>query len=248
MVAIFVVSVILAFILLDLVAERFRPFPSPQENLQGSIPSPLSFGLWAESLPLPSGLFFHPGHTWAHLLPSGEVKVGADMFAAKILGRIDHIQLPKVGEKREQGEGIFAVHQGERRVFFPAPLSGIITAVNPGLVGNTEALKRDPYQEGWVVAMKPVALAREIKDLVIAEEAARWLKKEVSRFVEFVTRHLAPDEILGATAADGGLVMEGLLERVDDDAWQRFQEAFLRRNLFTPEDAEAAEKAPWGTR
>ncbi len=227
MVAIFVVSLIIAFVLLDLVTERFRPLPSPQENLQNPIPSPWSFGLRAESLPLPSGLFFHPGHTWAHLLPSGEVKVGADAFAAKVLGRIDHVQLPRVGEKREQGERIFAIHQGERRASFPAPLSGIITAVNPRLIGDAEALKKDPYQEGWVVVMKPLALARELKDLAIAEEAARWLEREVSRFVEFVARHLAPDEILGATAADGGLVMEGLLEKMDDDAWQWFQEAFL---------------------
>lgn len=232
MVAIFVVSLIIAFILLDVVTERLlverlRPIPSPQ-GFQGPTPSSLLLSLQARPFTPPQGIFFHPGHTWAHLLPSGEVKVGADEFAAKVLGRIDQIHLPEVGEKVKQGEGIFTIRQGERRATFHAPISGMIMSVNPRLIGDPEALKKETYHEGWVVVMKPAALAREIKGLVIAEEATRWLKREVSRFVEFVVGHLTPDQLLGPTLADGGLLVDRPLEKMGDDAWRWFQQEFLK--------------------
>lgn len=227
MVALFVVSIITAFILLDLVIERLESVPA--EGRYGPIPVTLLPILQTEHFALPQGMFFSPGHTWAHLLPSGEVKVGADEFTERVLGRSDEIELPAVGEKVARGERIFAVRQGERRATFPAPISGVITSVNPRLTDEPEVFKRDPYHEGWVVALQPTALSREIKGLAVAEEASLWLKRECRRFAEFVAGHLRPDEIVGVTAADGGLLVDGLLEKMNDDAWQRFQQEFLER-------------------
>ena len=46
---------------------------------------------------MPEGLFYHGGHTWAHLTPAGEALVGLDDFAQGIIGTIDRIELPEPG-------------------------------------------------------------------------------------------------------------------------------------------------------
>ncbi|HLE82535.1 MAG TPA: hypothetical protein VJA25_14880, partial [Dehalococcoidia bacterium] len=56
-----------------------------------------------------------------------------------------------------------------------------------------------------------------------------WLKGELTRLQEFlyVTLTLKRDALVGATAADGGLLADGLLEHVDDETWAEFHTRFL---------------------
>jgi hypothetical protein len=63
----------------------------------------------------------------------------------------------------------------------------------------------------------------------VGESALAWLKGELHRLQEFL--HLAltqkQDALVGATAADGGVLVDGLLEHLDDDTWTKFQSSFL---------------------
>ena len=56
-----------------------------------------------------------------------------------------------------------------------------------------------------------------------------WLKAELARLQEFlhVTLTLERDALVGATAADGGLVADGLLEHLGNNTWAEFQSRFL---------------------
>ena len=56
-----------------------------------------------------------------------------------------------------------------------------------------------------------------------------WLKAELARLQEFLhmTLTLKRDALVGVTAADGGLVADGLLEHLDDEAWAEFRSKFL---------------------
>jgi hypothetical protein len=47
--------------------------------------------------------YYHPGHTWASVSEDGSIKVGFDDFTRRFIGRIDSIDLPRVGDILQQG-------------------------------------------------------------------------------------------------------------------------------------------------
>jgi glycine cleavage system H lipoate-binding protein len=228
MVAMLVLLTILLLIAVDLVirwrgARRMRPAPATHV-MDLLLPS-----LQPERFALPGGLFFHRGHTWANLLFSGQVKVGADDFLQRLLGHVDAIGLPPLGAEVKQGQPLATLRQGGRTATLKAPVDGVVCAVNGELAKAPGLLKRDPYTRGWLVAVRPTNLAANLSRLTVGENALAWLKAEVARLHEFlhVTLALKRDALVGVTAADGGLVADGLLEHVDDEIWTEFQSKFL---------------------
>lgn len=231
MVAILVVFTIVLFVAADLIVQWVRarqaaPVPvSPAGAADLLAPS-----LQPERFGLPGGLFFHRGHTWVNLLFSGQVKVGVDDFIQKLIGRVDAITLPPVGVQVKQGQPFAAIRQGERTAMLPAPVDGTVCAVNGELARNPGLIRRDPYTRGWLVALRPTNLTANLSRLGVGAAALAWLEGELARLQEFlhVALTLQRDKLVGVTAADGGLVVEGLLEHLDNDAWAEFQSKFLR--------------------
>jgi hypothetical protein len=65
--------------------------------------------------------------------------------------------------------------------------------------------------------------------LKVGEDALAWLRMEVSRLQKFLSDMLRVEQhaLIGLTAADGGVHVDGLLEHVDEETWRRFQKEFL---------------------
>jgi glycine cleavage system H lipoate-binding protein len=233
MVAILVVCTIILFITADLVLQwlrrrRLSPAPAFKPERSGAVDLLLP-SLQPERFALPGGLFFHRGHTWANVLFSGQVKVGVDDFFQRLVGRVDAITLPPVGVEVKEGQPFAAIRQGGRTAMLTAPVDGVVCAVNLELAKAPGLLKRDPYTRGWLVALRPTNLAANLPQLTIGEGAMSWLKGELARLQEFlhITLTLDRDALVGATAADGGFMAEGLLEHLDEATWKEFQTKFL---------------------
>jgi hypothetical protein len=89
-------------------------------------------------------------------------------------------------------------------------------------------LKQTPYQHNWLVTVRPAGLSASLKHLLVAEDAVQWLKGELQRFREFVSGVAPQVTLVGETLQDGGQPVDGLLERVDAQVWEKFQKEFLR--------------------
>ena len=241
MVAILVITTIICFVLIDLavqiVEERrkgripaFAPKTVAMPAAEATKGSHATIRSFRESdYRIPMGVFFHKGHTWANLLTSGYVKVGMDDFAQRSIGKFDEIELPPIGKEVKQGGKVFAVKQGNRKAIFHSPVDGVISSVNHMLLETPEAIKKDPYVDGWICAVKPSNLGENIKVLKIAKDAAVWLKEEVVRFKEILmgrNLQLTPEY---ATIQDGGDIIDGLLEILGDEQWELFNSEFLEK-------------------
>jgi glycine cleavage system H lipoate-binding protein len=163
------------------------------------------------------------------LLFSGHVKVGVDDFLQRLIGRIDDIGLPPMGTEVKEGAPFVTIRQAGRTATLPAPVDGVVCAVNAELRRSPNCVKRDPYTRGWLVALQPTNLAANLPRLMVGAEALAWLKAEVARFQKFVSSILMEhqDALVGMTAADGGLHADGLLEHLNDEAWRRFTREFV---------------------
>lgn len=249
MVAAFVVALVLLFLLIGALVVRLGRSEPEREALwipaehPWKIPAPpLSRAAGQEEFPFPPGLFLSPGHLWMHLRPSGKVKVGVDDFSQRVLGRIDRVEVPPVGTRVEEGDDLFRLRQGRKSVTYASPLAGTVAARNPFAQRNPRTVKRDPYGEGWIVALSPSDPEPAVRGSRLGERARNWLREEAARFREFLVALAPADEILGRTAADGGLLVDRSLESMGPAAWVRFQEEFLAAPL-KPEAATRSGRA-----
>jgi len=176
---------------------------------------------------IPEGIFVSPAHTWLALDTSGKVRVGMDDFAWQMLGAPESIEMPKLGTVVRAGEPVVTVYRGKNLARLLAPVEGVVQDVNTHLSIRPQTGSKSPYQEGWMVELKPRDLAGSLRTLAIAENARVFLEREVNRFRGF----LADSHPTLAMAADGGKPIEGIVSHLDAEAWDRFRREFLRESI-----------------
>jgi len=225
MVVILILLTVLAFITVELILKR-REKLRAAESLE--LGEPAGIFPYRAAHELPGGLFFHSGHTWAKLEPSGTVQVGLDGFAREVLGRVDRFELPAAGVKVRQGEPAFAALQSGKRIEFVSPVDGVVCAVNDQINSDPQGSKKEPYEKGWAVAVRPFNIVQNLKKLRIGAEASAWLEKEVRSFAEFLSLHRAVPQEVGVTLPDGGTHAEGILETMDGEILQIVIRKFFR--------------------
>src|SRR3989337_2141806 len=97
MVLILVLATIATFLFMEL---AYRMWSGRAKEKAGEAVPAMRTALLPVALPefrLPGGLFYHSGHTWAHLTPSGEAQIGLDDFPQGLIGEIDRLALPQPG-------------------------------------------------------------------------------------------------------------------------------------------------------
>jgi len=230
MIAITVIGIIVGFVLLDLAIRRWQDRLAPRVLAHHATTSGSSSSrpvLLSDFL-LPTNYFLHPGHTWLRIREKGCVTVGIDDFVAKTLGRIERIDLPRVGAEIRSNAPAFTISQGRKRASLPAPVSGTVTGVNTALAENPDLLAERPYESGWVLEIRPASLQEDLARLSIAGGAVEWLKREIRSFREFLMELAGRESALGTTLADGGLPVSGVLEHFDRNEWEEYQKRFLK--------------------
>ena len=229
MVAMFVIGTVVMFVLADAVVQWAESKRRQAAGLPGMAPGALVPVGAFDDASAPQGIFLHPGHAWAGLQASGTVRVGMDGFVQSLLGVIDGVELPKEGARIGRGETLFTVRQGRRKASFQSPLEGIVTTANRNLETDPSPIGQDPFQKGWICTLSPTNLARNLKELRIAEEAAEWIREEIRSFGDFLASRPVLSPALGAVAPDGGQPTKGLLQHMDDPTWKQFESRFLHR-------------------
>jgi glycine cleavage system H protein len=103
---------------------------------------------------VPENLRFLPTHEWCR--PAGEfVLIGVSEFAVGPLGSVIYIDLPEVGDDVLR-EVPFGEIEGTTDVKdLRSPFDGKIQEVNNRVVLNPEILLKDPYEQGWLIKLKP---------------------------------------------------------------------------------------------
>ena len=220
MVAIFVVLTILLCIGIELLRSRAK-----QRK-----PEPSTVRLPADRFYLPKGFFVSKAHTWVELTFAGEARVGVDDFAQKVIGSIDRIEVAPLKKELKKGDTLLTVAHGNRVLSIPAPISGTVLTVNESLLASPQMLHQDPYVAGWVAVIVPKDISTELRLLAIADDAAKWLRKEVSRFRDFIKEQaqIGVAAPAGVTMLDGGAPLNGVLEQFNENTWNAFQKEFLK--------------------
>ncbi len=173
---------------------------------------------------VPAGVFFSPDHTWGSIEINGLVRIGIDDFAQKLIGKIDQIILPPIGQKIKMGEPLFSIKQESRKAAFLSPVTGEVKYVNTRLLDNVNLIKKRPFEHGWICYVEAANLKDELNNLKIGPDAASWYKNEIDKYTEMVKKVSSMQKDSASEAADEKSID---YYQMDDRLWDEFTRSFL---------------------
>jgi glycine cleavage system H protein len=122
------------------------------------------------------GLLYTKEHEWLRM-KGDKAYVGITDYAAKELTDIVYVSLPKPGESFKKGQAMATLESVKAVGEVYAPISGLVLEVNANLSSRPELINNSPYDEGWIVALKPSeGHEKELAQLLSAESYAAHLE------------------------------------------------------------------------
>ena len=127
-----------------------------------------------DELNLPDDLRYATDHEWTRL-EGDKVKIGIDDYAQDQLGDIVFVELPEVGATFSKGEEFGTVESVKAVSELFMPIGGEILAINTALEETPEHVNNSPYDEGWMIEIKPSDVT-EMDALMDKEAYIKMLK------------------------------------------------------------------------
>ena len=103
---------------------------------------------------LPDDMRYAQDHEWVKTEGDG-VRVGISDYAQDQLGDIVYVELPEVGASLAKGEEFGTVESVKAVSELFMPIGGEVLAVNTALEDAPENVNNSPYDQGWMIEIKP---------------------------------------------------------------------------------------------
>ncbi len=81
--------------------------------------------------------------------------VGITEFAQDQLGDVVSIELPQVASSFKQNDVMLIIDSVKASSDIYCPIDGEIVEINEKLLEHPELINQSPYEEGWIVKIKP---------------------------------------------------------------------------------------------
>ncbi len=105
---------------------------------------------------LPDDLLYDvENHIWFKETGDGNVKIGMTMVATAMAGDLVAFTPKKVGRSVKQGRSCATIESGKWVGPAKSAAAGEVVEVNAALVANPAIANADPYEDGWMVILKP---------------------------------------------------------------------------------------------
>lgn len=107
-----------------------------------------------EDLVIPGNTRYTESHEWARL--EGDViAVGLTDYAQDQLGDIVFVELPGEDDHFDASEEFATVESVKAASEVYLPVAGTVVAINDELEGAPETVNSSPYEDAWLVKIKP---------------------------------------------------------------------------------------------
>ena len=117
---------------------------------------------------IPSDLKYTKDHEWVKI-ENDILVIGITDFAQGELGDIVYVEVETLNENLNS-EQVFGTVEAVKTVSdLFMPISGEIIEYNENLIENPELINSDPYNQGWIIKVKPTEL-KEVDSLINFDE------------------------------------------------------------------------------
>jgi len=208
------------FLTIDYLRQE-KPAPQPIEEAPEPAPAPRLVPRYVSGFEVPDNCRYHPGHTWALAESPNLVRVGLDDFAARLIGKIDHIVLPKRGQWVRQGQKLATIFRDGAKTELVSPVEGEVTQVNEAALNDPALAGNDPYGKGWLVSLFSPDEQTSFRNLLGGNLARSWMAEAAARLFAKMPA------MAGAVAQDGGLAVHDLTAQMPDQKWEDVTKEFF---------------------
>jgi len=174
-----------------------------------------------EGFAYPESYYYHRGHGYSMIDYGGRIRVGLDDFSARLVGRVDKIEVPMLGEEVQVNETGWMLKREGNEAEMLSPIEGVVTAINYKGIKSPETVNHSPYEKGWLYMMEPMNMKRDIKNLFYGEETVNWAKSEAARLKGIISAEIGP------TASAGGLITRDIFGELREVGWKRLTKEFF---------------------
>ncbi len=170
---------------------------------------------------LPTGHYFHNGHTWVRIESGGYIRVGMDDFSHKLLGRADAFDLPLMGKELNKEQAGWGMKRKENSADVLSPIDGVIVEINSDLGDKPAVAKEEPYNAGWMFVVQTPDVKGTVKSLMSGDETVDWMNGELGALESMI------EDVAGPLAADGGYLTDDIYGNLPDLGWKNITKRFL---------------------
>jgi glycine cleavage system H protein len=104
---------------------------------------------------IPDDLQYTSEHEYvARTGDSSVVRIGITDYAQGELGDVVYVNLPKAGQRLAAHESFGTIEAVKAVSELYSPVAGEVVEVNTALDGDPAVVNRDPYGDGWMVALR----------------------------------------------------------------------------------------------
>ncbi|EEF42449.1 glycine cleavage system H protein, mitochondrial [Ricinus communis] len=122
------------------------------------------------------GLKYATSHEWVK--HEGSVAtIGITDHAQDHLGEVVFVDLPEAGTSVTQGKSFGAVESVKATSDVNSPISGEVVEVNTKLTEGPGSINSSPYEEGWMIKVKPNNPS-ELESLMGPKEYTKFCEEE----------------------------------------------------------------------
>ncbi len=105
---------------------------------------------------LPDNLLYDvTNNIWFREMEDGTVRLGMTAVATAMAGQLVAFTPKKVGKAISAGKSCATIESGKWVGPAKTAAGGEVVAVNADLVANPKLANEDPYNKGWMIALKP---------------------------------------------------------------------------------------------
>ena len=126
---------------------------------------------------VPADLKYTRSHEWVRTLPDGTVEIGITDHAQHALGDLVFVEVPDAGRIVKAGEACAVVESVKAASDVYAPIAGEVTAGNPRLANEPEAVNTDAYA-AWLMRLRPAPGALAAAEFMSAADYEKFLATE----------------------------------------------------------------------
>jgi len=127
-----------------------------------------------DELNLPCDVRYAEDHEWIRY-EGDKVRIGISDYAQDQLGDIVFVELPQSNDTFEKGEEFGTVESVKAVSELYMPIGGEILSVNPALEESPDLVNQSPYNDGWMIEVKPSDSA-ELEALITRDAYLEMLK------------------------------------------------------------------------
>jgi len=128
-----------------------------------------------DELKFSDDLHYSEDHEWLNV-EGDTAKIGISDYAQDQLGDIVFVELPNVGDSFQKGDEFGTVESVKAVSELYIPISGEVTAINNALEDSPELVNTQPYDDGWMIAVK-IADPSELDALMSKDDYYKMIKE-----------------------------------------------------------------------